>query len=181
MDKEIAAPRLDVSAFAQSAGSLAGSERLASFPRIMDASDGTAPDTLVQWAVRGETRHGLPGQPQSWLHLDADARVPQECQRCLAPLQVHLRVERWFRFVDDEASALAQDETSEEDLLVLEPDFDLHALIEDELLLELPYVARHEACPTQPRMSATDPAFTAGPERPNPFAALAALKSDKPG
>jgi uncharacterized protein len=92
---------------------------------------------------------------------------------------VHLHVERWFRFVEDEAIALVQDETSEEDLLVLAPDFDLHALIEDELLLELPYIARHEACPSQPKMSATDPAFTAEPERPNPFAALANLKSDK--
>ncbi len=181
MVNEIAAPRLDARAFAQSAGNLAGSERLVRFPRIMDASDGTAPNAMVQWSVQGEIRHVPPGQAQPWLHLDADARIPQECQRCLSPMQVHLHVERWFRFVDDEASALAQDETSEEDLLVLEPDFDLHALIEDELLLELPYIAKHEACPTHPKMSATDPEFTAEPERPNPFAALASLKSGKAG
>ena len=177
MIKEIAAPRLDVRAFAQSAGSLAGRERLARFPRIMDASQQGAPDGWVQWAAQGELRSDELGHPQYWLHLEADTRVTQVCQRCLDTMQVHLQVDRWFRFVADEGSATQQDETSEEDLLVLAQDFDLHELVEDELLLELPYIARHDACPAQPKMSMSDPDFVAEPERANPFSALASLKS----
>jgi uncharacterized protein len=36
-----------------------------------------------------------------------------------------LRSDRWFRFVADEATAEAEDEESEEDLLVVSRDFDL--------------------------------------------------------
>ena len=81
--------------------------------------------------------------------------------------------------IPDEASAMAQDETCEEEILVLAHDFDLHELVEDELLLELPYIARHDSCPAQPKMVLADPDFVAEPERPNPFAALAALRTPK--
>ena len=179
MINESVAPRLDVRALAQSAGSLSGAERLSRFPRIVEASLGLAPDEMVRWAAHGETRPDQLGQPQYWLHLEADARVPQTCQRCLEGMQVHLQVDRWFRFVSDEASAMAQDETCEEEILVLAHDFDLHELVEDELLLELPYIARHDSCPAQPKMVLADPDFVAEPERPNPFAALAALRTPK--
>ena len=181
MIKETVAPRLDVRLFAQSGGRLSGSERLDRFPRIVEAALPVAPDLMVRWSAQGETRPDQVGEPQFWLHLDADAQVPQTCQRCLDAMQVHLQVDRWFRFVPDEASATEQYETCEEEVLVLAQDFDLHELVEDELLLELPYIARHETCPVQPKMAMSDPGFAAEPERPNPFAALASLKTPKGG
>ncbi len=51
--------------------------------------------------------------------------------------------------------------------------FDLVELIEDELLLALPLVPRHEMC-TQPLESAADP--VAFDERVNPFDVLGELK-----
>ena len=73
--------------------------------------------------------------------------------------------------------AMAEDDASEEDLLVMAPQFDLLALLEDELLMALPLVPMHDECPVLP-------AFKAGvieapeivPDRPHPFAALAQLK-----
>ena len=82
------------------------------------------------------------------LHLDAEATVPLVCQRCLSPVETPLTVDRWFRFVADEATAEAEDEDSEEDLLVVSRDFDLHALIEDELLMDIPVTPVHDVCPT---------------------------------
>ena len=38
---------------------------------------------------------------------------------------------------------------SEEDLLALSREFDLHELIEDELLMALPVVPKHDECPTR--------------------------------
>ncbi len=50
---------------------------------------------------------------------------------------------------------------------------DLAAWIEDEAILSLPLVPRHEDCePTLPAHSAGH----AAPDRPNPFAVLAELK-----
>lgn len=179
MTKETVAPRLDVRAFAHGAGNVSGSERLSRFARIVDASPSIAPDAMVRWAARGEVRGDQLGQPHLWLHLQADVHVPQTCQRCLEPMSLPLRVDRWFRFVADETSATEQDETSEEEILVLSSDIDLHELLEDELLLEMPYIARHEICPSRQILATSDPDFTPEPERLNPFAALAALKSSK--
>ena len=92
-------------------------------------------------------------------------------------MDVPLQVDRWFRFVADEATALAQDDESEEDLLVISRSFDLHELIEDELLMELPMVPLHEHCP-QPVLlqSGNDDFEQAQADKPNPFAALAQLQ-----
>ena len=61
------------------------------------------------------------------------------------PVDVPLDVERSFRFVADEATAEALDEECDEDLLALGREFDLRELIEDELLMALPVVPRHES------------------------------------
>jgi len=90
-----------------------------------------------------------------------------------------LQVQRSFRFVADEATAEALDDESEEDLLALSRDFDLRALIEDELLMALPLVPRHEACPQDLPMQSSDEDFEqAGAEKPNPFAVLQGLRKN---
>jgi uncharacterized protein len=93
-------------------------------------------------------------------------------------VQTPVEVDRWFRFVADEATAEALDDDSEEDLLALEPRPSLVELVEDELILSLPLVPLHERCP-QPLSTADGPAGgekAPGSERPHPFAALAKLK-----
>lgn len=177
MSNETVPQRLDVRAFAQAGGRLQGSEALGQFARIEQASTGDGQSGLVQWVACGEVRDDHAAEPQLWLHLQARAEVALTCQRCLGPLKMPVEVDRWFRFVADEATATAQDEVCEEDILVLAPDFNLHALIEDELLLELPYIPRHEACPVQGPMSVADPGIAEPAPRPNPFAALAGLQS----
>jgi uncharacterized protein len=91
-----------------------------------------------------------------------------------------LVVQRAFRFVPDEATAAAQDDEAEEDLLALSRSFDLLELVEDELLMELPVAPRHETCPEDVKMSAVDPGFEqAATEREHPFAILGRLKTGK--
>lgn len=184
---------IDLRACAQKAETLSGQAQLAAFERLAEGlpelATGIAP---VRWSARAEWREplgeltpeasrGVVPQPQLWLHLQASAEVPQVCQRCLFPYAQPVEVDRWFRFVASEAAALAEDEECEEDLLVLEPRFDLAALIEDELLLELPLVPMHEQCPEPVRMSAGELAESVEQEKPNPFAALAALKGHADG
>ena len=94
-------------------------------------------------------------------------------------VDVPLEVDREFRFVADEATAEALDDESEEDLLALSREFDLHELIEDELLMALPVVPKHDECPTSVPLASSDDDFEeANAEKPNPFAALAALRKD---
>jgi len=74
--------------------------------------------------------------------------------------------------------AMAEDDESEEDLLVMLPQFDLLTLLEDELLMALPLVPMHESCPVTPVFSARDPAVEAEQAKPNPFAVLSQLKKN---
>ena len=95
----------------------------------------------------------------------------------MGAVTVKVSSDQSFRFVPDEATAEAEDDASEEDLLVLTPELNVWELIEDELIMSAPLVPKHEVCPTLVPMSAVDAAFEdALDARPNPFAALAQLK-----
>jgi uncharacterized metal-binding protein YceD (DUF177 family) len=97
------------------------------------------------------------------------------CSMVLKPAEQTLELDRWFRFVESEEVAQAEDDDSLEDLLVFEPQFDLLDLLEDELLLDLPLVPMHETCPQPPVLGRSDPAEVVA-DKPHPFAALAQLK-----
>ncbi|MDM0018608.1 YceD family protein [Variovorax saccharolyticus] len=182
MTKEFAPGRLDVNGFAEAAATLSGSDPLSAFERLSAELAEPAADATVAWQAAGQSRSGADDVPVSWLHLDAQATVPLICQRCLLPVDVELKVDRWFRFAPDEDTAALEDEESEEDVLVASRDFDLRVLVEDELLMEIPVTPRHETCPEPTRLSAADPDFDqAEAARPNPFAVLGALRSDKSG
>lgn len=181
MTKEHSPDRLDVKAFAQAGAHLSGHDSLLKYERLASEAKGLHPDLLVDWQAHGEVRatHGIGGQ--IWLHLTVRALFPMTCQRCLTTVDVPLEVDREFRFVADEATAEALDDDSEEDLLALSREFNLRELIEDELLMALPVVPRHEECPTAVPLASTDEDFEeANAQKPNPFAALASLRKGKP-
>jgi uncharacterized protein len=180
------ADRLDVAALAQANGCLKGDDLLQKYERLKQEScrpeaDFTENEKVV-WQATGELvdSAGENGKikPQVWLHLTAQTHLPQTCQRCLAEVSTLLDVERSYRFVADEATAEAQDDACEEDLLAISREFNLLALIEDELLMALPQVPLHDVCPVQPKMAAHDADFESegATGKPNPFAVLEALK-----
>ena len=166
-------------AFAQAGAELAAEEPLARFARLQAEAVADAGEPVVYWRARGEVRPGATGsQPTIWLHLQVRASLPLACQRCLGPVDTGLDVDRWFRFVADEAAAAVEDEDSEEDVLALEPRPSLRELIEDELLMELPLVPMHEACPQALGHSNPVDGLPSSEEAPkrHPFAELARLK-----
>lgn len=173
------AQRLDVRAFAEEGGELSGQAELRTFARLADEAGGAGGERPVHWSARGELLNPGHVHPEVWLHLAASASLPMTCQRCLEPVDVPLAVDRSFRFVADEATAAAQDDESEEDVLAISRSFDLPGLVEDELLMEVPVVPRHEACPQPVRLAAQDEDFDEGAPRENPFAALKVLKNGK--
>ena len=152
------------------------------FVRVaQDCVDGGV-GTVVRWSVDGAVRGGTEGVPQLMLHLQIDTALSLTCQRCLEPVETAIGVDQWFRFVPDEKTADAQDDDSEEDLLVESAEFNLRELVEDELVLAMPLIPSHAECPTAPRLSASDPRFDEAPEpKPHAFAVLAKLKSGKDG
>lgn len=175
--------RLDVKSLARAAEQIEGQTPLDRFPRFHQDMVLPNPASIsdpVEWRARGELRADAQGRlTEIWLHLEVNAAASLQCQRCLGSVRVPLSVDRWFRFVSDEATAEAEDDESEEDLLVLEPAMSLFDLMEDELLMELPLVPMHEVCPAGAVVGPSDPILQdepAGRGRPNPFAVLEKLK-----
>lgn len=173
------ARHLDIVAFAEAGASLSGEDPLSHYARLSREDLDGEGKAVVRWQTQGRSEPAAGGAPEIWLDLQAQTELGMQCQRCLEPMRQALAFERSLRFVRDEATAEQLDEELEEDVLVWRKDFDLQALVEDELLMELPVAPRHEVCPSTPPMQVQTHDFDAGEqEKPNPFAALKALKKN---
>ena len=189
MSKSHHATRLNMQAFAREGVPLVETIPLQNMERLTQEAQALAPDLMLKWEARAELRPGSGAEEDVWLHLVATTSVPLTCQRCMGTVATPLEIDQWYRFVATEEIAMAEDDESEEDLLVMEPHFDLLAVLEDELLMALPLVPMHEECPVTPVMQVGEEALAGeageknqngeespSSEKPNPFAVLAQLK-----
>ena len=167
-------------AFAQEGAPLIEITLLQNMERLAQEANALEPDSVVNWEARAEFRPRAGAEDDVWLHLQAKTSVPLTCQRCMGIVATPLEVDQWYRFVATEDIAMAQDDESEEDLLVMAPQFDLLAVLEDELLMALPLVPMHNECPVAPMLQAGEDAMSEETmekgKKPNPFAMLAQLK-----
>ena len=179
--REFDPSRLDVAAFAKEAAHLEGRWPLRLLSRLRECGHADAVcdrHDAVVWHAHGELLRVSGGQGQAQLHLSATVAMSLVCQRCLGAVATRIDVARKFLFVHGEDTAAQLDADSEDDVLALTRALDLRELIEDELLLALPLVPRHELCP-EPLPLAETQALD-DDAKPNPFAALAVLKRGHP-
>ena len=179
----------------------AGLVRVSQLPRMLNEVPAEAPEreSAFTWQAEGATQPELQDDgtegPQPYLRLAIHGSAWLECQRCLTPYLQAFNVDATYRIVNTEAEAeefpLEEDEV---DVIVGSAHFDLIDLIEEELLLSLPLVPKHEVCPEvheslvsgvagdEGDEAGEDQAEEGGePARPNPFAALEALKKGGSG
>jgi uncharacterized protein len=180
---------LDVEHFATEAGFVQGSWALGSMPRLHELQAAAAAsrddgDAAINFSAQGELLANAGSTPGIALRLQAQATVTLVCQRCLQALALKVGIDQRYRFVDDEETAAGLDaDSDDDDFLALTPSLDLCVLVEDELLMALPIVPRHDDCEIP---AGADTGTGAGQEAidneaPNPFAVLAGLKSrDRP-
>lgn len=155
---------IDTARFCKEGAFLSGLLEPVDLPRLMDE---VMPATRfgVAWRAQGVAPH--------FLDLTLQSSVQMKCQRCLGAMEELIDVSYHFQFVADEATAQAQDEDNDEvDSLVHSRQFDLQELIEDEMLMALPFVSLHEACPDAGAI-----AFLPSADKPNPFEVLKNLKN----
>ena len=152
-------------------GALAGTVDVATMERAIDrlAPEGGASD--VSWRITGTT--DAMGRPA--LEIRLDGSVPLECQRCLQPFAWPVAQCTTLLLARDERELAVLDaEDDEHEVLLANAPQDAMTLIEDEVLLVLPFAPRCErvACAGTP-LVAHDPAAP----RASAFAALAGLKN----
>ena len=128
-------------AFSRDAGSLHGELPIACLTRVLDM----LVDSTGTLSYRVEGRFSSRNRPQLVLQLDGMLSVC--CQRCLEGIDYALEVSRVLEFVGDEEE-LTQEEIEDDskDFLPAQGEFDVVALIEDEVILDLPSAPRHETC-----------------------------------
>jgi uncharacterized protein len=149
--------------FALDGRSLSGRAPLADLQRMSDVLADSSGE--VEWSLVGVC--GVDGKP--FLHLEFKARPVFRCQRCLTGLKLdfdHFSVLRLVRpgtqIGDDEL------ENDEYDTIEAQPDLDVIALLEEEMLLALPLALVHESCES--------PRPQGGDEKKSPFDVLASLR-----
>jgi uncharacterized protein len=167
-----------MAAFALAAGRLESEWPLAQMRRLQPdlvPLSANSPAQSVAWSALGEQRLASGGDGQVWLHVQAQTALSLCCQRCLQPMTVELDVRSAFLFVQGEELAEQLDEHCEDNVLAITPSLDLLTLIEDELILALPLVPRHDVCPIAFPMSAGSDELSDAKASEHPFAALAPL------
>ena len=177
---------IDAFAFARERERRAGSVPLAWLTRLMtdlpEQAEGEA--GLVMWSVQGETAasgHGV-------LRLHVQTRLTLVCQRCMVPFNYPVASEVVLQLVEKESEldsvAMADDEEIDPGVpekVLGSHRFDLLEQVEDELVLCVPYVPKHEYCPDDPSLPASmqqDESAENVLARLSPFAVLARLKQD---
>ena len=154
---------VDLFEFARQSGTATGTVPVATMTRIETPHR----DGQFAWTARGSMlgRHGNPR-----LDLGIDGAVTLDCQRCLQPLVLPVRLSTKLLVASDEDAADALDQDDDYDVVIGSTAFDIDALVEDEVILALPSAPRHTVCPDR------SAALASATDKPSPFAVLAALK-----
>ncbi|WP_153108690.1 YceD family protein [Propionivibrio limicola] len=154
---------IDGQAFAREARSLQGELPLAELLRVADML--VNPSGSVTFHIEG--RLGPRNRVQLLVQLDGLLSLC--CQRCLEEIRYPLRVRSVLEFVESEEELTQEDmEDDSKDFLSNEKELDVVALIEDEIILDLPAAPRHEKCAL--------PVMKSGDEKVSPFAVLKDFK-----
>lgn len=150
---------IDGLAFARDAARLEGRLGMESLPRLAQSGCSAS---ILDFVLTGEiNERGKPG-----LKLVVRGSVRLQCQRCLDSLDLPVQLEAHLEFATSEAEIMAAEDDIER--VVVGREMSVAALVEDEVLLALPMVPKHEQCSAAVELGAN--------ARASAFAALAALK-----
>jgi uncharacterized protein len=162
--------RFDALKLSASGESLAGEVDAANLPRVADRLASEAGSAGIAWRLIG----GVDGQRRPALTLALTGSVPLICQRCLQPFAAVVDQSTELLLARSEAE-LARLDLDEVEVVLATERLDPLILVEDELLLSLPFSPRHADGECQP---ATGPVEgrVVKEAKPSPFGQLGELK-----
>lgn len=156
--------------FAREGGNLQGTIRVSSLLRLADCL--ASQEGEIFYRLEGMVDQD--GHPI--LHLFVSGTLVVQCQRCLEAMELPVDLQSGFRLVASERDLGPVEEEPEEwTACVADPNLDVEALVEDELLLAMPFAPVHPDTACSPRLVSQD----LDPPDGGPFAVLALLKDRK--
>ena len=163
-------PVIDGFEFATAGATQEGTLPLSSFPRLQDVLVSHAGEAAYQLRGVRDAR----GRPS--LRLAVHATLQLRCQRCLGPLSQEVDTDELLVLAASQAEIDADPITVDmPSRVVAGKEMAVRDLVEDELILALPYAPRHEDCEARPV------GRNEGHERPagSPFAGLRGMMQRK--
>ncbi|NHZ38094.1 YceD family protein [Massilia rubra] len=160
---------IDAFEFCRSNGHREGVTPVAEMSRLnKDCADQSG---QIAWTIDGST--SKLGYPQ--LSLSVSGTVQLVCQRCLAPFAYEMDSSTVLMLGKDDEHADEIEEILDDesiDVIVGSRECDVRDLFEDEALLALPQVPKHDVCPDNKLLDAVKS------DKPSPFAGLKNLKPE---
>lgn len=150
---------IDGLAFARNAAVLKGRLGMESLPRLVRSGCSAS---VLDFVLTGEINE----RGKLGLKLAVDGTVRLQCQRCLGSLDLPVHLESQLEFASSEAEIMAADDDIER--VVPGREMTVAALVEDEVLLALPMVPKHEQCSAAAGLGAN--------AKPSAFQSLAVLR-----
>lgn len=117
------------------------------------------------------------GKPALRVHFSGVGEM--HCQRCLGPVELDLAADEELEL----AGSLQEIETADDDVdrVLTGNSMDVAELVEDEVILLLPMVPRHERCVEAGLLPVGEGVATVKVEKDSPFSILASLKKGGKG
>ena len=160
-----ARPFIDSLDFAGNSREISGAVQFAELPRLLDMLEN--PQGILSYTVQG----GVDEQGTGFLDVSVAGQCTLRCQRCLNGLDYPVRIETRLLLRDQATLDALEDDEEEFDSILADTNLNVLDLLEEEILLSLPFAPKHELGACQ----ATDGENTQREEK-NPFAVLAELK-----
>jgi uncharacterized protein len=139
--------------FVREGRTLQGVLELARLPRLADMLARAEGEVAFVIAGNGGGKGGNAGPGRPGISVSIRARVALVCQRCLAPCEHAIDHVSTVLLARNETEADAWDAEEETEVMVAGEELDIADLVEQEMLLALPYAPMHPpgACPTGER------------------------------
>lgn len=172
------AGRFDAFGLAARGESLGGELDVARRARIADHLPAQSAAVPIAWKIAG----GHDGVARPMLTVTIEGSLPLVCQRCLQTFDLPVAQQTELLLARTEAQLELLDDGEAEVVLAAAP-LDAMTLVEDEILLSLPFAPRHaeEQCPAGVKDSAEAAPAKPAPGETSPFARLSALKKGTDG
>lgn len=157
---------VDSLGFALNHDTLSGAVEVAELSRLLDVLHSST--GALEYTLSGGVNQN--GKPV--LHCRVKGKLQLQCQRCLEGMEYMLDTQSELVLARDEAELLQLDEQDDEaaDAILADAKLNVLALVEDEVLLDLPVAPRHPTGTCQVK------ARDSGGQESSPFAVLAKLK-----
>ena len=132
--------RFDAFRLSVRGGSISGSIDARSLPNVDDSLEPGDDPVPIGWTIEG--RRSAEGRPA--IAIEIEGAVPLVCQRCLGRMEWPVSQGTEVLLAHDEGELATLDEESEGEVILADRPLDAATLVEDELVLTLPFAPRHE-------------------------------------